>query len=485
MGHFLIYQLLPLALLWTAFAVLARVPAFRFWGVPLVFLAGAAMQFALWRQSRPNLDNPDSLGFFRLAHGLETDLRAILFRPKLYPCFLAPFHALKAATGWQCTLKLGMGGLLLRFAAICGWKPVTRAYVLFLFLFGSLWLSAPLAIFDTALFAFLFAAFLVLAADVLSRYSAPKFAAMCLAAGLTTLTRQAADLSIALVVGMTVLVLAYRAAVGSLAARPQGKAPAAQGVIRVLRSLGIPILAGLLLAETGACYNGIRHGAYRRSVALGVNLYTHAAYYGLSDPRSREWDFVEGYLPDARRECPPWQTGFTHDMPWSVNALPHRLERKLGSADAAEILASDRILRGRSLDWAMRYPESYLASFANEISRLTRKCEDIFPASLLDPESRAPAVLRRLELGIIHPALWLLLTAGSMHLLVWRRNRLVLLVPALGAVFYLALVAAVQIGLTRYALPAILPLLMLFGEAADRLPAFPTALTREGGGHGS
>ena len=45
-----------------------------------------------------------------------------------------------------------------------------------------------------------------------------------------------------------------------------------------------------------------------------------------------------------------------------------------------------------------------------------------------------------------------------------------MLVPALATVAYLALVAAVQIGSTRYALPVFLPVLMLAGEALDRLP---------------
>src|ERR1041384_5598726 len=122
MAHFLFYQILPLAALWIAFTAIGRLPAFGRWGVPAVFAAGAVLPSAFWICSRPDLANPDSLGFFRLGHGLETDLRAILFRPKLYPLFLGLFdspyaghaasgpHMLKAATFGQCLLKLGMAG---------------------------------------------------------------------------------------------------------------------------------------------------------------------------------------------------------------------------------------------------------------------------------------------------------------------------------------------------------------------------------------
>ena len=92
MAHFLLYQILPLAALWIAFSALGRLPAFGRWGVPAVFAAGAALQFWFWIHSRPDLGNPDSLGFFRLGHGLETDLHGRVLSttgatiPGLYAC---------------------------------------------------------------------------------------------------------------------------------------------------------------------------------------------------------------------------------------------------------------------------------------------------------------------------------------------------------------------------------------------------------------
>jgi hypothetical protein len=485
MAHFLLYQILPLAALWIAFSALGRLPAFGRWGVPVVFAAGAFLQFGFWLHSRPDLENPDSLGFFRLGHGLETDLRSILFRPKLYPLFLGLFdpshssHLLKAAVFWQCLLKLGMAGFLVRFARLNGWKPATTGFVLVLFLCNALWIREPLRIFDTTLFAFLFTAFLALAAETLARYSTARFAGLCLAGGLTTLTRQAADPALALSLSLVLAIVAYRAVIGVLEGE-RGRGPAGpdgkDGVTRLFRPMGLSILAGLAVAGSGALYNGIHYGVYKRSVALGINLYTHASYYQLGDPASPEWEFVEGRLPGSRGEYPSWETAYRNDMPWSANALPHRLERKLGAADAGGILAADRLLRRRSLDWAFGNPGTYLASFANEGARLLLKCEDLYPASLLFPGPAAvaaPGLLLRLERGLIHQPPLLLLLAGLAALLLRRRNpmRLVCAVAAVAAVAYLAVVAAVQIGLTRYALPIYPALLMLAGGAVDVIPS--------------
>jgi hypothetical protein len=489
MAHFLLYQLLPLAALWLAFAALGRLPSFRRRGVPAVFAAGALLQLLFWLRAHPDLENPDSLGFFRLGHGLETDLRTILFRPKLYPLFLGLFHSLRAAAFFQCLLKLGMAGFLIRFARLCGWKPVTTAFVLFLFLFNSLWLSEPLRIFDTTLFAFLFSAFLWLAAENLAdsayapgRHPGHKFTALCLTAGLTALTRQAADLSLALALAMVAAVILYRAVVGyaeprrtgrGISGAPDARIPDANprtGFRDALRGIMLSLAAGAMLAGSAAVCNGVKYGVWHRSVALGINLYTHAAYYQLHDPAAREWGFVERYLPGARLQYPAWETGFTYDMPWAVNALPHRLERKMGTADAKEILENDRAMRSRALAWALGNPGRYLASFANEAARLLMKCEELYPASLLDPGQGGAEALRRAERGVIHQPLLLLLLAGAGAVALCRRNRVFLLVPWLAAASYLALVAAVQIGLTRYALPGYLPLLLAAGQAVDCLP---------------
>lgn len=447
MLFFLLYQALPLAILWFALVWFCRHPARARFAVPVVFAAGALAQFILWRGSAPDLENPDSVGFWRLGHGLETDLRAQLYRPKLYPLLLGLFHDLKAVTFAQCLLKLGMGVFILRFARVCAFKPATSAFALALFFADNLWLRAPLAIYDTTLFGFLFLAAMVLAVDVWTAFSLPKFAAFCAAAGLTALCRQVADPALALA-GAAVLAAA-------LWHKPES-----------WRIIAACSTAGMALAFAGAIANGLGYGVYKRSVALGVNIYTHTAYYRLNDPADAEWAFIESKLPGARRQYPPWRTEYAFDMPWTVNDLPHRLERKLGSADAGEILANDALLVRRSLAWMQGKPGSYLASVVNEGKRALCKCEGDYP----EPFIATGGTGSRIERGLTHLPLWLMLAAAMAGLITGAGRRMAAALPLAAAGTYLALVAAIQIVLCRYGLPA-WPLLLLAACAAlDRLP---------------
>lgn len=452
MLFFILYQMLPLALLWLAMAWFCRAPGRARFAVPLIFLAGAIAQFALWRSSVPDLENPDSVGFWRLAHGLEDDLRARLYRPKLYPLFLGLFHDLKAATFAQCLLKLGMAGFILRFTHLAACKPAVRALALALFLFSNLWLRAPLAIYDTTLFAFLFLATAVLAVDAWKAYSLPKFAAFCAAAGLTALCRQVADPALGLLGAAALAAALWRDA-------------------ERWRPIAACAAGGILLAYSGAIANGLGVGVYKRSVALGVNLYTHAAYYRLADPADAEWAFIERKLPGASRQYPDWETGWKHDMPWSVNALPHRLERKLGSADAAEILGNDRLLVRRSVEWMGEQPGSYLASVANEGMRALCKCEGDYPVPFLAGEGSAA----RAERGVTYLPLWLMAAAALSGLFLGTGRRMAAALPLAAAVLYLGLIAGIQIALCRYGLPAWPLLLLPACLALDRLPALRKA----------
>ncbi|GEM_PF-3938631 len=450
MIHFLLFQIVPLILIRISLARLERHAWFRCFGVTAVFLLGALVQLSLWLFSHPNLDNPDSLGYFRLGHGLETDLRAILFRPKLYPIFLGCFHSLKSATFFQCVLKLASGFFILRFSKLLAWRPGTTVFILLLYFLNSLWLQEPLRIMDTTVFTFLFSAFLWLAVENAAAFSFEKFTALCLAAGLAGLTRQAGDLSIVLVGASLALALVL------------GK--------RINPGLLIlPVLLGALIACAGLVENGFRYGVYKRSVAMGINLYTHASFYALADPASPEWRYVEHFLPEAGKRYPAWSTDYAQDVPWSVNALPHVLERAMMPNDAETILACDRELTRRFLFWAEGKPEGYLASVGNEAMRLLWKCEEFYPESLLDKLFRVPVLLRRLERGIIHQQPGLLLGLALGGFMLGRNRRLLLALPLIGIGAYLLLIAAVQVGFTRYALPVLPWLLILAGQACDCL----------------
>lgn len=447
MTFLFLYQVLPLALFAAVFLGLGRLEAFRRHGPAIVLALGAALQLWLWWSSEPALNAPDSRGFWALSRGEGVDLRMVLYRPRLYPWFLSLFPSPEAATLAQCLLKVATGWLVLRLARRLGGGPAASTFAGALFLPNAHWLAEPLAILDTTLFTFLFTLALSLAADAFLAFSPARWLALCAACGLASLSRQAGDISL----------VALLAAVA---------APALLRAVR-LRSArtGFFLVGGLLLASAlagaGALANGIQHGVWKRSVALGVNLYTHSSYFALAAGDAAEWDFVEARLPGARARLGAWESHWRRPVPWPVNALPHELERALGSAGAEAILAADRALTERFIAWVEEYPESYLASAANEAMRLLWKSEEYHPRSLLGLGSEAPAALRRLERGIIHQPPGLLILSAA--LLLFTRRPAALL-PALGVAAYLAPLPFLQLGFARYALPA-LPALLALGAA--------------------
>jgi len=480
MAYFLLYQALSLALLWILLERLCRSPARARWTLALVVAAGVVAQFVLWARSAPDLENPDSQGFWRIGHGLETDLRALLYRPKLYPLFLGLFHAPKAAAFAQCLLKLSMAGWIARAGRALAWRPAATAFALALFLFDNLWLREPLKIFDTTVFAFLFLGAMVLALETILRpsparfsfgsarfsFGSARFAAFCGIAGLASLCRQVTDPFLLLAgVACFARVISTRSQ-----NRPQSRQqnPAERQVVNEVAA-SVAVVAGLFLAASGALANGLAHGSYQRSIALGVNVYTHYAYYELNDPAAPEWDFVAARLPGIREELPAWRTGWRYDMPWPVNAMPHRLELKLGSADVTEIRAADALLTARALAGMRGKPARYLGAFGNEAARLLCKCEGDYPVALIARGESA----RRLERGLTHLPLWLLAVAGCLGCILGRGRRVALALPLACGLGYLALVAAIQVGLCRYGLPAWPVLLIPAGEAFSRLAAGP------------
>jgi hypothetical protein len=412
----------------------------------MIAAGGCALQYALWARSAPGLGNPDSLGFWRIGHGLETDLRSLLYRPKLYPWFLGVFAAPKAAAFGQCLLKLGMAVWIGRAARALRWKASTAAFALALFFADGLWLREPLHLYDTTLFAFLFLGALVLALETILSPHPLRFAAFCALAAPASLCRQ---------VGDPFLAMAGAAALARIvAARPRARIPSAAVAA-----------AALALAGAGAILNGAQHGIFVRSVALGVNVYTHYAYYELADGASPEWDYVAAHLPGVRETLPPWRTAWQYDMPWEVNALPHRLERALRPDGPRRILAADSALTARALAGMAGKPGRYLGAFANEMERLLLKCEGGYPDPLI---AAGPAGLR-LQRGLMHAPLWLLALAGVAGLILGRGVRAALALPFAAACGYLSLIAAVQIGLYRYGLPAWPLLLIPAAHALDRL----------------
>jgi hypothetical protein len=467
MAHFLLYQLLPLAVLWTAFKYLEGYPAFARWSAPGIFLAGMALQFALWHGSVPDLAHPDSRGFHRLATGEETDLRSLLYRPRLYPWFLALFPSLQAATLAQCLLKGVMGAFVIGLARRAGATPGTAAFASALFFFNAYWLREPLQILDTTLFAFLLTGALWSAAEAAARFTPGRFLRLGAFAGLTALCRQVADPALLLVFAGVLLPRYFGPS------RPPRLAWVAGG-----------LALALVLAFAGAAANRVQHGLFLRSVALGVNVYTHSAYFELSDPDSKEWEFVLAHLPDGREAAGTWDPHWRADIPWPVNALPHRLERALGTATAAEILRADSLLAARYRAWVAEDWIRFAASAWNEGVRLLWKSEEYYPSSVIGEWVPLPAAALRAERGIIHQPAALLILFALPGLFAIRRLGCVLLLPSLGVMAYLMPFPLLQVGFTRYALPAYPALIALaaIGMQSAWNPLRDEVLRRSGRG---
>jgi hypothetical protein len=162
--------------------------------------------------------------------------------------------------------------------------------------------------------------------------------------------------------------------------------------------------------------------------------------------------------------------GYRHDIPWPVNALPHRLERAMGSGNAGEIKAADKELADRFFHWAGEHPGRYALTVLNETARLFLKSEEQYPESILAGFVPIPAPVIRLERGLIHQAPWLLAILAAVGLALETRRRRLLLPVAVGLSAYLLVIPFIQLGFTRYSLPALPCLLVLACHAVDRLP---------------
>jgi hypothetical protein len=218
-------------------------------------------------------------------------------------------------------------------------------------------------------------------------------------------------------------------------------------------------------------------------VALGVNLYTHSSYYQLSDPKDLEWDFVEAALPGVRQRVAPWQTDWTQNIPWEVNALPHDLARaRMTYFDSEKypvndsendfknpgvstysgpspeaLLQSDQELTRRYRNWAWGHPLAFLRAGWNEALRLWAKCEEYYPESLLRHLGLGAGAVQevgvRLERGLLYQPLWLL---AFLALPVWLTSARNLAGPLfIALLLYGSLLPLVQMGFTRYSLPMI------------------------------
>jgi hypothetical protein len=476
MTHFLLYQILPLVALVSVCMALGRYPICGRWAWALVLIAGMALQFGIAAHAMPSLANPDSRIFWNVAKGIETDPVHLLYRPPLYPLFLSPF-SLSAAMWVQCVLKLAMALMVYRLSRLAGAGVGAALCAKTLFLVNAFWLQEPQRILDTTVFGFLFLACLTLSAETLYRpYSKQQLVAygcLGLVVGLTTLTRQVADSALLLLWYCTsYAVLFSRGSLSDFFTILKHPKHRTKATFVLLASL----CAGTL-AYAGAIQNGLKTGVWKRSIAMGVNVYTHSSYYQLENRDHPEWSFVDSLLPEKRESLTPWHSTWRENIPWEINALPHEVFRALLARQVSPsvgktsliqkdsllpyqaISQTDQDLTRRYFTWVRSEPMAFLHSIGNEGLRLWAKNEEYYPSSLMyrgknvEPDDAATLTLIRIERGFIYQPLWLLaLLALPICFSPMRR---------VGGILFLALVAygtvlpILQLGFTRYALPMI------------------------------
>ncbi len=478
MVYLFLYQILPPAFLWISYLFLEKNSVFKKYSILLLFILGTILQIFFCLCTAPSLLNPDSYGFYLLSRGMEHDLHSILYRPKLYPFFLSFFSSLEWALVAQGFLKIGIGALIWTLGKFLKWRAATLAFILTLFLFNAFWLQEPLRILDTTLFTFLWTAFLTLAVMIFSKLGInhnqstnllTQFLGLCLLAGLTSLGRQLADLSMfILLCSLTVKLIT------------KNKLPRYQ--------IATCLFLGLSLSMVGAGINLFKVGTFKRSIALGVSLYTHESQYELADSRSSEWDYVSLHAPEIKPEFHNWNINYTDPILWSVNAIPHRLERKLenekSNLDSVEkISAANQELSQRVFNWAYRHPRFYIYSVQNELKRMLFKCEEYYPESVLEkifskklvnPLPKPfpisfPDWALRIERGFIYQPLWLLIAFAMLSLIFYRNSKSLIICLLLPIVLYIVLIAFIQLGFTRYTLPVLPGLWVLCGEVIENL----------------
>ena len=102
--------------------------------------------------------------------------------------------------------------------------------------------------------------------------------------------------------------------------------------------------------------------------------------------------------------------------------------------------------------------------------KLLWKCEENFPESLLGKSMPLPLTWVRVERGVVHqsPALLFALALAGL-LLAGAKPRALLLPPAIGLAAYCAIFPLLQLGFTRYSLPALPGLIALAAIGMERL----------------
>ncbi len=445
-GRISFYRLAFLALL--GFFVFYLPVSFKWEKAKWILGISATIWLHIFFFSWPELSGPDAKGFWTIAHGNTVPMELAMYRPKLYPWFLMLAPNLKAVAIYQLLLKGGIFLCMYLAARLLGWKNQIILFCFLLFSLNTLWLREPMLVSDTTLFSFcLMGAFTGFVWHIKEGHL-KSLTLFALFAGLASLCRQVMD---PILIFCLLILVGYK--------------------LSAKKFLALGLF--LALIDTGAFYNYLQFGIAKRSIALGVNLYTHSSFYALQQNPELSQKFLKDCENFAGQIPHIWDVDYKKYVSHKANALPHEYQQCLEKKGLSRI-ESDRYLKHEFFNWIMDNTSMYMYSIYNEWRRMLVTSGEYYPPKIFfDYHSHFPGSeeLKRVERQIsYYPLWWLLATLGFLLLNVKGSGFGWLGLSVLGiSLAYTLLISAIHIGFTRYSLPIIPLLVFAIGQGLNGL----------------
>ena len=388
----------------------------------------------LWLLRPVESYGPDSQMWWALSRGKIDNMGWVLYRPKLYSWFLMLFERDFFVPLAQWGLRVLTLGVVWQLLRVLGCRSVVQALVIVLLGLNSLGVQEQSQLLDTTLFGFLGALTLLAFVQALKSSNLISLFLFGVAAGFCTLSRQLGDPFILL--GFLVLFFKGR---GSW----------------IQRFLAVALF--FVIGWGGLWTNWWRYDVPKRTVALGVNLFTHSSYYDWEKPDDSESELIKKINPNMSDQTSLWNTHYTKDISWFANALPHQYQNYLEEQGMSR-LESDKYLTGMYIKWVTENKISFFKSIVNELQRFMMTSQDYYPESLIGRYISLSNFFKRLERLVIHLPIWLLFVVSFVGVFFAREKWLLMIL--LTSFGYLLLLSSIHLGFTRYVLP-LLPFLYL------------------------
>jgi hypothetical protein len=216
--------------------------------------------------------------------------------------------------------------------------------------------------------------------------------------------------------------------------------------------------------------NFIKNNNYSISSSLGIQLFTKAVTFDCIDIKGRYFKNIEKPLLNVMTDLHlKRETGGLNDDVhsrtkklsanpednWQINRIPHTLMDSLKTYHGYSGFAASKLLGKVAIEGFAAHPVRYIKSIANSFLTLMFRNREIYPNAgfVLPVNINAwPLFLHRIANNMIQVSGYILLLFPVAILV--RRNKSAAMIIPFGIVCCMDLIiAAVQIGFTRYAVP--------------------------------